>query len=41
MRQGERKMKKLFNFKFAKSNKFSRNEKQIKMIENVIKNGQE
>lgn len=31
------KVKKLFNCKFAKSNKYSRNDKQIKMIENIIK----
>lgn len=31
------KVKKLFNFKFAKSDKFSRSDKQIKMIENVIR----
>ena len=31
------KIKKLFNFKFAKSNMYSRSEKQIKKIENIIK----
>lgn len=31
------KVKKLFNFRFNKSNKYSRNEKQIKMIENKIR----
>ena len=31
------KVKKLFNFKFVKSDKYSRNEKQIKMIESRVK----
>ena len=31
------KVKKLFNFKFTKNNNYSRNDKQIKMIENVIR----
>ena len=31
------KVKKLFNFKFTKSNKYSRNDRKLKMIENVIR----
>ena len=31
------KVKKLFNFKFTKSNKYSRNDRQLKMIENIIR----